>query len=112
MSSTPKPPKTLGPVGGGLWRRVAGDVQPGWLLDERDLALLLAACQSADRAAELEELVASEGMTVKGSRGQSILHPAVGEARLQRQLGARLLGRCRARAAGSQDGAFEWAPAR
>jgi phage terminase small subunit len=45
MSITPKPPKTLGPFGRCLWRRVAGDVQPGWLLDERDLALLLAACQ-------------------------------------------------------------------
>ena len=59
----------------------------------RDIAMLLAACQSADRAAELDELVASEGMTVKGSRGQSILHPAVGEARLQRQQSAMLLSK-------------------
>lgn len=93
MSVPKPPPKSLGPVGRGLWRKVAGDVQPGWALDERDYALMLGACEAADRVAQLDALVASEGLMVKGSRGQMILNPAIGEARLQRQQSTALLAK-------------------
>jgi hypothetical protein len=62
-------------------------------LDQRDFAYLAAACQAEDRACELDELVAREGLTVVGSTDQQRLHPGITEARLQRAQVAVLLGR-------------------
>jgi hypothetical protein len=49
-------------------------------LDEHELALLAALVRQADRLEALEELVASEGLTVTG-HGTVKIHPAVVEAR-------------------------------
>ena len=88
-----KAPKGLGTAGRRLWRDVLADVAEGWQLDARDLALLEAACRAADRAVALDEAIENDGLMVAGSQGQRVLHPAVGEARLQRQLVAVLLGK-------------------
>ena len=88
-----KAPKGLGTAGRRLWRDVLADVADGWELDARDVALLEAACRAADRAAALDEAVESDGLMVPGSQGQRVLHPAVAEARLQRQLVATLLAK-------------------
>jgi P27 family predicted phage terminase small subunit len=93
MDRAPKPPIGLGKAGRALWTRITGDVRVGWDLDERDLMLLEGACAAHDRVAELEAVARREGVTGKGSRGQGVVHPAIGEARLQRALSAQLLGR-------------------
>jgi P27 family predicted phage terminase small subunit len=93
VSATLKAPKGLGTAGRALWRRIVGDVAGGWELDARDLALLEAACRAQDRATELDAAVEHDGLMVAGSKGQEVLHPAVAEARLQRQLAAGLLAK-------------------
>ena len=75
------PPNTLDTAGMALWRSIVNDVAAGWELDSRDLTLLTAACQSADTIAKLDAIVAAEGVTVRGSKGQSRVHPAVAETR-------------------------------
>jgi hypothetical protein len=64
----------------------------GWELDARELHLLERACRCADDLAALEAVVDTDGATVKGSRGQTVVHPALSEARQLRLTQARLLG--------------------
>lgn len=90
---SPKPPGGLHAAGLALWREIVADVQVGWELDCRDLTHLTLACRAADRAAELDQLVVEQGLTVTGSTGQEKLHPAISECRLQRQQVALLLDR-------------------
>lgn len=93
MSAIPKPPKGLGTAGAALWRGVFADVAEGWRLDARDLAQLEAAAHAADRVVELEAAIDKDGLMVAGSQGQPVLHPAVSEARMTRQLVASLVGK-------------------
>lgn len=95
MSVAPTTPKGLGADGRALWRRVIAGVaaDPHWELDARDLHLLEQAVRAADRATELEQIIATDGLMVTGSTGQSRLHPAVSEARMTRQLVAILLSK-------------------
>jgi P27 family predicted phage terminase small subunit len=90
-TARPAPPSDLGKDGRKLWRRIQGAVSPDWLLDEREEAALFSACQAADRLAALDAVIDSEGVMVNGSRGQRVLHPALGEARQLRLAQARLL---------------------
>lgn len=85
-------PVGLGVEGEALWGRIVADLDDSWELDERELALLEEAAKTADELAELGEALDREGMTVTGSRGQPVLHPAVGEIRQMRTLLLRLLG--------------------
>lgn len=91
--STAKPPDGLGPPGRALWRKVSADVADGWRLDARDEHLLRGACRAADVIAALERAVKRDGEVVKGSKGQTRLHPALTEARMQRDLQAKLLAK-------------------
>lgn len=84
----PPAPAHLGRRGRRLWRTVAEAFEG---LTERELVFLAEAARVADRLEELRELVANEGTTVEGSRGQPVLHPAIAEERQQRDLLARLL---------------------
>ena len=88
-----KPPSGLGPAGRSLWRRVVADVPADVELDARDLIFLEQAGRASDRVSELEELIARDGLMIAGSKGQDRLHPAVAEARMQRQLVAVLLSK-------------------
>ncbi len=85
-------PVGLGADGEALWSRIVADLDDSWELDERELALLEEAAKTADELAVLGEALDREGMTVTGSRGQVVLHPAVGEIRQMRTLLLRLLG--------------------
>ncbi len=60
-------------------------------LDGRETELLDRACATADAIEALEEVVARDGATVTGSRGQTIVHPALVEARQQKLVLLRLL---------------------
>lgn len=91
--TTYRRPTGLQPAGRALWKRVTGDVAANWQLDAKDLAALESACRATDRAGQLEHQVEDDGVMVDGSKGQPIVHPAIAEARLQRQLAAQLLAR-------------------
>jgi len=92
--SAPKPPAGLLKAGGaGLWEAVLADVHPEWELDAKALHTLELAARAADRAAEMDDLIARDGLMVPGSVGQERLHPAVAEQRMQRQLSAILVSK-------------------
>ena len=59
--------------------------------DEKDLVVLEMAQRQSNDIQKLEEALAADGMTVRGSAGQVRLHPAVAELRLQRAALTRLL---------------------
>ncbi len=87
----PKPPTDLGKAGKALWRSILCDLEAGWILDARELHWLEQACRTQDRLADLEAVVAKDGPTVTGSRGQVTVHPAISEARQLALLQQRLL---------------------
>jgi hypothetical protein len=79
--SKPKPPASLESAGSTLWR----DVVAKYDLRVDELAVLEAACKTADMIALLEKAWADLGrpfMTV-GSTGQDVIHPLIGERRAQ-----------------------------
>lgn len=88
----PKPPTKLGTAGKALWAAILGDLSPQWELDARELDFLERACRCADELRELEKAIDKDGITVEGSRGQTIAHPALSEARQLRLVQLRLLG--------------------
>lgn len=88
----PRVPAALDVAGKALWRAIVADVDPGWELDARELHLLERGCRCADELAVLEAAIDRDGPTVEGSRGQTIVHPALSEARQLRLVQLRLLG--------------------
>ncbi len=60
-------------------------------LDSREAELLDRACTTADAIEALEAAVERDGPTVTGSRGQTVVHPALIEARQQKTVLLRLL---------------------
>lgn len=94
-------PDGLGPAGVVLWGALRGDWE--WRTDEE--AVLVEACRVADQIADLEvEMVGVSPVGANGA-GTPVVHPAIVEIRLQRQLLASLLSRLRFEDdAGSWDG--------
>ena len=88
----PKPPTELGNAGQRLWSAIVADVGRGWRLDARELHLLERACRIEDELRQLERVIDADGLTTAGSRGQTIIHPALSEARQLRLVQQRLLG--------------------
>jgi phage terminase small subunit len=86
------PPAALAMAGKRLWKSVHAAVIDGCELDERELAVLERACTCADTITQLEKAVKRDGLTARGSRGQVVVHPAVGEVRQQKLTLLRLLG--------------------
>ena len=68
------------------------DVLKLWDLTAPELVLLDLAASALDRVTELEAVIAADGLMVKGSTGQPVLHPAVAEARQAAWAFTRLLG--------------------
>lgn len=87
----PAAPKGLKRAGKSLWRSILGDLGAGWELDARERYLLERACRCADELDQLEVAVDAEGPITTGSRGQSVVHPALAEARQLRLVQLRLL---------------------
>lgn len=58
---------------------------------ERDRVILEMAQRQANEIQALEQVLAKDGMTVRGSAGQTRLHPVVAELRLQRASLTRML---------------------
>ena len=87
----PRIPAGLGKDGKALWKAVLADLDPEWELDARELHFLSRACRSADELARLQQKIDEDGITTEGSRGQTIVHPALSEARQLRLVQMRLL---------------------
>jgi P27 family predicted phage terminase small subunit len=85
-------PQGLRAAGKALWRAIHAGLPAECELDERELAILAAACRQADDVATLEEAVARDGVMIAGAQGQTRLNAAVTEARQGRVALARLLG--------------------
>ena len=71
---TPPAPRHLGDHGRRLWKRLVAEFD---LSDAASQELLEKAAVSADRAAQAREVIAREGITVKGASGVPVRHPAV-----------------------------------
>ena len=85
-------PSGLSTAGKRLWGEIVGGLPPAWEFDQREQAILRAACMQADDLDALEKAIKRHGVTSTGSRKQLIVNPAVTEARLARAQLARLLG--------------------
>lgn len=85
--SKPRAPAGLAARGRRFWADTLADFE----LTDAELHLLHEACRSLDRIDALEDLVKVGGQTTEGSTGQTVLHPAIGEARQQRLVLARLV---------------------
>ena len=64
--SVERAPRGLGPAGRDLWRRVMTNFE----FDPHEVPGLVLACRQLDDVANLERLVAAEGMVATGSTGQ------------------------------------------
>lgn len=84
--SEAKTPRGLSSAGRKLWD--AGVAEFEWA--QHELAMLEEAARTRDRIVELDKLVSNEGLMLTSSQGSRV-HPAVGEARQQRLVMARLL---------------------
>lgn len=83
-------PKTLDAAGKALWARVV----PAYTLRVDELAVLEAACKTADMIATLDKEWDALGkpFLTRGSMGQDVIHPLIGELRAQQSQLAKLLG--------------------
>jgi P27 family predicted phage terminase small subunit len=71
-ANLPKPPRHLRKPGKELWTAIQRDFR---VEDAAGLALLLAACESRDRAEAAREEIARAGMTFVDSKGHPRPHP-------------------------------------
>jgi hypothetical protein len=82
----PKPPPNLGSAGRELWSAMQSALGDDLRFTARELQVLRRACALADREAALQEIVETDGLVGRGSRGQTVVHPAVTELRMTQQL--------------------------
>lgn len=87
MTTTPKAPAGLKPRGRRFWRDTLADFE----LTDGELNLLAEVCRTLDTLDALADTIARDGTTTTGSQGQTVMHPAVAEARQQRLTLHRLL---------------------
>ena len=90
MATKPKPPASLDYAGKALW----ADVVAKYDLRVDELAVLEAACKTADMIATLDKEWDGLGkpFLTRGSMGQDVIHPLIGERRAQQAQLAKLLG--------------------
>lgn len=81
----PPPPPTRGEL-------FAAAVLEEYELGHDERELLVEACRCLDLLDELHATIEADGRFIPGSRGQVVLHPAVGEARQHRVVLLRILG--------------------
>lgn len=89
--SKPKPPTSLDVAGKSLWSKVVEKYD----LRSDELAILQAACKTADRIAMLEKEHVNLGQPflTRGSMGQDVIHPLIAEMRAQESHQAAMLGK-------------------
>lgn len=87
-----KRPDDLGPRGLGFWEATVArvdDLGMDLTTDEREI--LTAAVRTLDEIDGLEEAIRKNGVTVDGSRGQQVAHPALSAVRAHRVVLGQLL---------------------
>jgi hypothetical protein len=85
----PEPPLSLGEAGLSLWRSV--QAQYG-VSDSGGLAILQAACEAADRVAEISAIINAQGLMIPGKGGPRE-HPLLKHEVANRALLGRLISR-------------------
>jgi DNA polymerase III psi subunit len=82
MTEPIQPPNALADAGKALWLEVTGK----YALRVDELRTLEDACAATDMIAALTSVWVDEGrpVTTKGSMGQQVIHPLIGEIRTQR----------------------------
>ena len=81
------PPEALRERGRAFWDHTLSTYD----LSRSEVQMLAEICRTLDTLDELAGVVARDGATVTGSMGQTVVHPALGEARGQRQVMHKLL---------------------
>lgn len=76
----PTPPTGLAARGKRFWRATCDDFD----LTDAELVLLTEVCRCLDNLDALDAVVRRDGATTLGSQGQTVVHPALTEARGQR----------------------------
>jgi hypothetical protein len=99
-SKARRAPKRLGTQGRALWSSVTADYD----LEQHEVALLTAACRTADRLEDIAEALAGASLTVKNTRGDEIAHPLLVEQRQQGISLSRLLASLRLPTGETEDG--------
>lgn len=74
--SKPKKPSILGDAGSALWSSIVGKYE----LRPDEVVMLTSACMASDRIAAMEHERAG-AVTERGSMGQLVVHPLIGEIR-------------------------------
>lgn len=87
MTTKPRTPVGLKARGRRFWKATLEDYE----LTDGELNLLVEVCRTLDTLDMLADAVAADGATTTGSQGQTVMHPAVAEARQQRITLHRLL---------------------
>jgi hypothetical protein len=85
----PEPPSTLGEAGLSLWRTVQAQYA---IADAGGLAILRAACECADRVAQISAVIAEQGLMIV-SKGCVREHPLLKHEVANRALLGRLISR-------------------
>jgi phage terminase small subunit len=83
-AAVPRAPAGLRAPGRAVWRRVHEALPAGWAFDAGERVVLEQIARLTDTLADLDAAVKRDGVTVKGSRGQTVIHPGVAEARQHR----------------------------
>ena len=85
LRGVPTPPAELGPQGVAAWNRICTAAR-AWL-GESDLMTLHQLCRLTDHAAELERVIARDGLTRESGTGRAALNPLFNDLRgLYRQI--------------------------
>lgn len=87
----PRAPRDLQAAGKRLWKSVLTDLD----LDEHEIALLRAACRTADRLEAIGEALADAPLTVANFKGDEVANPLLVEQRQQAQSLAKTLASLR-----------------
>ncbi len=83
----PAPPPDLARRGAAFWRATVAV----FALNESESRLLHECCRIIDELDQLRAAIVADGVTVKGSQGQPVAHPALAAASSHRALLGRLL---------------------
>jgi hypothetical protein len=84
-------PRGLGTEGQKLWKGVVAEFNLS--LEPHKQRILFDACKTADVIKRLDDAARSAPLTVRGSMGQEVINPVVGQAQVARGQLAQLLGR-------------------
>ncbi len=87
----PRKPRGLKAAGTRLWETINAEFDLD--AEPHKLEILTHACRVSDSVSTLERAAAKEPLTAKGSTGQLVIHPLIGEVRAQRALLAQLIAR-------------------